>query len=149
MGGLVNLIKKLFSGIFSLIGGLLRRKKSDSGYYLELNEAESGKAADAPKSVETKAPKTDKAAPKTDKAAPKADKAAPVAAAVAIAAPAVDTASLNGSKPATANPLNLPQPTVSSFAPEYLTPKPTAGRRRPGANMSSFLEMAKTVKTSN
>jgi hypothetical protein len=142
MGGLVNLIKKLFSGIFSLIGGLLRRKKSDSGYYLELNEAESGKAADAPKSVETKAPKTDKAAPKTDKAAP-------VAAAVAIAAPAVDTASLNGSKPATANPLNLPQPTVSSFAPEYLTPKPTAGRRRPGANMSSFLEMAKTVKTSN
>lgn len=137
MGGLVNLIKKLFSGIFSFIGGLLGGGKSGGGYYLELDEAQSGKTASAPKQEENQ---------------PAEANGKPAAAPVAtIAAPAkVETASLNGSKPAApANPLNLPQPTVSNFASEYLAPKPTAGRRRPGANMSSYLEMAKNMKTAN
>lgn len=138
MGGLVNLIKKLFSGIFSFIGGLLGGGKSGGGYYLELDEAQSEKTASAPKPAESK----------PAEANGKPAQAAPVA---TIAAPAkVETESLNGSKPAApANPLNLPQPTVSNFASEYLAPKPSAGRRRPGANMSSYLEMAKTIKTAN
>ncbi|BAZ65747.1 MAG: hypothetical protein KME28_23300 [Pelatocladus maniniholoensis HA4357-MV3] len=39
------------------------------------------------------------------------------------------------------------QPTETTFAPKYLIPTNTNGRRRPGANMNSFLEMARQVKT--
>lgn len=39
------------------------------------------------------------------------------------------------------------QPTETTFAPKYLIPTSTNGRRRPGANMNSFLEMARQVKT--
>lgn len=40
------------------------------------------------------------------------------------------------------------EPTETTFAPKYLTAPSTNGRRRPGANMSSFLDMANQVKTS-
>ncbi|MGA9383215.1 MAG: hypothetical protein WBV73_31005 [Phormidium sp.] len=36
-----------------------------------------------------------------------------------------------------------------TFAPKYLTSTGSNSRRRPGANMSSFLEMARQVKPSN
>ncbi|MFB2893962.1 hypothetical protein ACE1CI_13715 [Aerosakkonemataceae cyanobacterium BLCC-F50] len=36
-----------------------------------------------------------------------------------------------------------------TFAPKYLGSTGSNGRRRPGANMSSFLEMARKVKPSN
>ncbi|WP_193198527.1 hypothetical protein [Nostoc sp. MG11] len=41
------------------------------------------------------------------------------------------------------------QPTETTFAPKYLAPSVTSsnGRRRPGANMSAYLEMARQVKT--
>ena len=32
-----------------------------------------------------------------------------------------------------------------TFAPTYLIPKPTASRRRPGVNMSEFLELARDM----
>jgi hypothetical protein len=35
----------------------------------------------------------------------------------------------------------------STFAPQYLMPTASSSRRRPGANMSSFLDMARQVKT--
>lgn len=40
-------------------------------------------------------------------------------------------------------------PAETTFAPKYLAPSATSsnGRRRPGANMTSFLEMARSVKT--
>lgn len=40
-------------------------------------------------------------------------------------------------------------PTETTFAPKYLSPSATSsnGRRRPGANMTSFLDMARQVKT--
>jgi len=40
-------------------------------------------------------------------------------------------------------------PTETTFAPKYLAPSATSsnGRRRPGANMTSFLDMARNVKT--
>ncbi|MBF2009421.1 MAG: hypothetical protein IGS49_29345 [Chlorogloeopsis fritschii C42_A2020_084] len=41
------------------------------------------------------------------------------------------------------------QPKETTFAPKYLVPNSTNGRRRPGANMNSFLEMARQVKTPN
>ncbi|NMG22392.1 hypothetical protein [Brasilonema bromeliae] len=41
------------------------------------------------------------------------------------------------------------EPTETTFAPKYLAvPNTSNGRRRPGANMSSFLDMANQVKTS-
>ncbi|MEH2114920.1 hypothetical protein [Nostoc sp.] len=41
------------------------------------------------------------------------------------------------------------QPTETTFAPKYLAPSTTSsnGRRRPGANMSAYLELARQVKT--
>lgn len=39
------------------------------------------------------------------------------------------------------------EPVETNFATKYLMPNSTNGRRRPGANMNSFLEMARTVKT--
>ena len=36
---------------------------------------------------------------------------------------------------------------TSTFAPKYLIPSASNSRRRPGANMSSFLDMARQVKT--
>jgi gas vesicle protein len=38
------------------------------------------------------------------------------------------------------------QPTETTFAPKYLIPNNSNGRRRPGANMNSYLDMARQVK---
>ncbi|MBD2079484.1 hypothetical protein [Leptolyngbya sp. FACHB-17] len=164
MGGVIKLIKNLFSGILSFIGGIFGSKKS--GYFMELDEAEAAKPAATPKledaksavaTVEATAKSTANAVAEGVKettaatAAPKSVKANPAKVEPAEAEPvaiAETNGSTNGAKPVPANPLNLPQPTVS-FATEHLVPKPTNSRRRPGANMGSFLEMAKTVKTPN
>jgi hypothetical protein len=135
MGGVINLIKKLFSGILSLIG---LGGKSSGGYYME---AEPLSATEAPQ--ETKQEPQKLAAPKAEVAKPEPAKAEKVSK----PATADLNGSANGSKPpATANTLNLPQPTASfsTTAPTLTTP-----RRRPGANMGAFLDMAKTVKTPN
>ncbi|MFN6484387.1 MULTISPECIES: hypothetical protein [unclassified Nostoc] len=43
------------------------------------------------------------------------------------------------------------EPKETTFAPKYLAPSATSsnGRRRPGANMSAYLELARQVKTPN
>jgi hypothetical protein len=144
MSSFVNFLKNLFSGLFSLLGGLFNSKKKQdaiagsalapkksnkSGYFLELDEA---------KGIGNAAPAKAVAAPTSVKAEP---------ANGATAKPAVAAAP----KPVGANAaLNLPQPTVTTFAPKYLAPTGSSnGRRRPGANMSSFLDMARQVKTSS
>ncbi|MEA5616776.1 hypothetical protein VB711_02830 [Cronbergia sp. UHCC 0137] len=58
---------------------------------------------------------------------------------------------------AAANPANVTKPepakvspkTEATFAPKYLSPSVTTsnGRRRPGANMDIYLDMARQVKT--
>lgn len=42
---------------------------------------------------------------------------------------------------------NTQTTTETTFAPKYLIPTNTNGRRRPGPNMSTFLDMARQVKT--
>lgn len=42
---------------------------------------------------------------------------------------------------------NTQTPTETTFAPKYLIPTNTNGRRRPGPNMNTFLDMARQVKT--
>lgn len=42
---------------------------------------------------------------------------------------------------------NTQTTTETTFAPKYLVPTSTNGRRRPGPNMNTFLDMARQVKT--
>ncbi|PPS45056.1 hypothetical protein [Chroococcidiopsis sp. TS-821] len=51
-------------------------------------------------------------------------------------------------KPSATSTINKPQ-TETTFAPKYLNPTTASsnGRRRPGPNMNSFLDMARQVKT--
>jgi hypothetical protein len=131
MGSILDLIKKIVGGLFSFIGGILGGNKS--GFYMEAEELPASKSAapkqEAPATLIAEAPKAE--APKAE--APKAPK--PAAAPVQNGAAPVAAPSNNGSAPA-------PQPAAASDLIMLSTP-----RRRPGANMSSFLEMAKTVKT--
>lgn len=159
MSSFVNFLKNLFSGLFSFIGGLFGSKKAaiagteptsrkpkNPGYFLELDEAKgvgnsATTSAKAPAAAKSEAVKE---AAKPEPSHVEATTPRPTAKPVA-------TAEKAEPKPAPANAaLNLPQPTVTTFAPKYLAPTGSSnGRRRPGANMSSFLDMARQVKTSS
>jgi hypothetical protein len=137
-----GLVKKLFGGILAFIGNIFSFGKKDKKI-AAVAEPKAVKAAPPENKKQPKAKKQSK--PKAafflenedargftsanGKSAPSPKKAAPVAA-------------------ATASALNLPAPTVSS-APAESAPFIQFARRRPGANMSAFLDMAKQVKTSN
>ncbi|NJR51312.1 MAG: hypothetical protein HC780_18780 [Leptolyngbyaceae cyanobacterium CSU_1_3] len=151
MSGLINLIKSIFGGIFSFIGGLFGGKKAaiesangdapktrkSTGYFLELDDtAQPAKpktsVAVAEKPVAADAPETSK------KSAKKAELLA-----------------ANGSKPAETAPLPVAsvavaiapkEPQTVEFATKYLIPSGNGGRRRPGANMNSYLDMARDMK---
>jgi len=155
MGFIKNLISGilgLLSGILGFVTGLLPKKKASGGYFLELEEATSGsrpapqppasngkkavKSAEAPaaKSPEAEPAKITKVAETTKVEASQNGKAAKTEPAKA-PAPAATKA------PAT--------PTETTFAPKYLAPSANGsnGRRRPGANMNAYLELARQVKT--
>ncbi len=84
------------------------------------------KDAEAPSQIETKPSVKPKAAPVEKKTAEKAQPA-PVE-----------------NKTAT---VKVEEKQENVFAPKYLMPKNNNMRRRPGANMNSFLDMASKVKT--
>ncbi|GET43494.1 hypothetical protein [Microseira wollei] len=131
-----------------------KARKGSNGFYMELDESkastsENGKqpAESAVKAETAPAPapaafpaKATKPAAKSKPAALEAAAAAPApAAAAAPAKPAAPAAAANGQA--------QPQ-AIKTFAPDYLlTLTSTNGRRRPGANMNSFLEMARQMKT--
>ncbi len=155
MSGIFNFIGKLLSGILGFIGGLFGGKKNGSGYYLELDDAKSVGAAAKSSSEQANgsAAKTVAKSAKTDGQVAKAvanevvtkEAAQPIVSETAKvtkiqAAPAKLVASTN-------NSLNLPEPQIRNFATDYLIPTASSSRRRPGANMRSFLDMAKQVKT--
>ncbi|MBW4520478.1 MAG: hypothetical protein KME16_12355 [Scytolyngbya sp. HA4215-MV1] len=138
MGSIFGFIKSLFGGIFGFIGGIFgskkakedstadskQAKKKNSGYFLELDDARSvSTTVAAPAEKASAEPVTAVASPAPAKADPK---------------PA----------PAKADPLNLPVPTVTNFATNYLVQGDRNGRRRPGANMNYFLGMARQVNPS-
>lgn len=155
-------IKKLIAGILGFITGLLPKKKSN-GYYLELDEASTGK----PPKAETKEVKEASSQVAAKPAAVTNGTKAVVAAAPEAAfsakidapTPAKTTkveSSKNGKAPkaepakAPAAPATPKTPTETTFAPKYLVPSASGsngGRRRPGANMSAYLDMARQVKT--
>jgi hypothetical protein len=150
MSGLINLIKSIFGGIFSFIGGLFGGKKAaiesangdapkvrkSKGYFLELDEAAQTAKPNASVAVAEK----------------------PVAEAPANTKQSTKKAELlaaNGSKPVATAPTPVavataPQePKTVEFATKYLIPSSNGGRRRPGANMNSYLDMARGMKAGN
>jgi hypothetical protein len=153
-------IKNLIAGIVGFITGLLPGKKKDNGYFLELDEAKSIKPLET---VKEAASNTQKAA---EKVATEAKKAVETVVSdskkeVETVSSKPDSKSVKASKNGKA-PKGEPKPELTpaaskvakipaetTFAPKYLAPSATSsnGRRRPGANMASFLEMARTVKT--
>lgn len=149
MSGLINFIKGIFSAIFGVFGGKkdgATKAKKSKGYFLELDDTK-GQEAAAPAAT-TAAPAANpapaaataapKASPRQEKLAALANNAAS-AAAPAPAAPAPAPAPVAPKKPV---------PTEVNFATKYLVPENTTARRRPGANMTSYLSMARQVKAS-
>lgn len=156
-------IKKLITGILGFITGLLPGKKGKSnGYYLQLDETASEKApAATPKQKEVSPAATangtkpaasvavnspgDALAAKSN--APTAKKTSNVKSSKNGKAPQAEPATAPA---ATSNGTKTP-PAETTFAPKYLAPSASGsnGRRRPGANMSSYLDMASKMKTSN
>ncbi len=137
----MDFIKKLISGIVGFLTRLLPGKKKSNGFYLELDEAATG-------ATPTVAAKP--AAPSNGKKAAQ-PLTAPKAAQV--------EASQNGNgKAAKVEPAKTPAkaqppkaPTETTFAPKYVaaTVPSSKSRRRPGANMNSYLDLASQIKTSN
>jgi hypothetical protein len=113
-------IKNLIGGILGFITGLFGKK---DGYYLELKE----------ETAETKPVAAKPAA----KAEPATAKPAPAKVAKESAKPA---------KATKAEPAKPAAPTETTFAPKYLIPSSSNSRRRPGANMNTYLDMARQVK---
>jgi hypothetical protein len=157
MSSFFNFLKNIVSGLFSFLGGLVSSKKSqeaiaeaapkprkarNSGYFLELDEAKGVSGAATPAQASKQEPaKVEPAKVEPAKAVVKSKQVKTPVAAEPKAAP----------KPVATNAaLNLPQPTVTTFAPKYLAANGSSnGRRRPGANMSSFLDMARQIKPAN
>ncbi|AFY48860.1 hypothetical protein Nos7524_3056 [Nostoc sp. PCC 7524] len=135
-------LKNLFAGIVSFITGLLPGKKN-GGYYLQIDdETVTEPKPAAPKTETTNGTKATLAAePATPAPTPK-QPAKVEAATNGKAAPTEPTPAPVASTKTTA-------PTETTFAPKYLAPSGAGsnGRRRPGANMNNFLDMASQVKT--
>ncbi|MCW5316325.1 hypothetical protein GTQ43_21645 [Nostoc sp. KVJ3] len=148
----MDFIKKLISGILGFVTGilgfvtrLLPGKKQSNGYFLELEEATSQSKPAASNGKKAVAPVASQAAKSPEPETAKATKAAATKTKV--------EASQNGkAEPAkAAAKASAKTPTETTFAPKYLAPSTTSsnGRRRPGANMSAYLDMARQVKTPN
>ncbi|ODH02682.1 hypothetical protein A4S05_22960 [Nostoc sp. KVJ20] len=172
----MDFIKKLISGILGFITGLLPGKKKSNGYFLELDEAKDAAkdaakevASNAKKVAETVASNAKKVTATIASEAPTPSKSDSLNG-TKTAASKGKAKSAKNPKPAdvqlvqTAEGLKVEpgknakaaaakviqeQPTETTFAPKYLAPSTTSsnGRRRPGANMSAYLEMARQVKT--
>jgi hypothetical protein len=130
----MGLIKNIIAGIFSFITGLFSSKKKGSGYYRELKESQSAPVS-KPAATATKPVAVASAPAATKTKAAKAEKS-------------------NNGKVVTPQPVvatKTSNPADVAFASKYLLSSSTTsnGRRRPGANMSTFLDLASQVKTSN
>ncbi|XHR81406.1 MAG: hypothetical protein ACFKPT_24815 [Gloeotrichia echinulata GP01] len=133
----MDFIKKLIAGILGFLTGLLPGNKKSNGFYLELDEAATG----ATPTVTAK-PAAVSNGKKTLQAV------VPEAPATPAPKPVKVEASQNGNgKVPKAEPAKEPIPTT--FAPQYVaaTVPSSNSRRRPGANMSVYLDLASQIKT--
>ncbi|MCT7949904.1 hypothetical protein NG798_08910 [Ancylothrix sp. C2] len=131
-------LKNIFGGIFGFLGKILGfGKKSEYAYEFEAKPAAKAMTASQPapkaETAKTAAPKAAAKPATAEKATTKQEKPAKVE----------NPAPAAAKKP---EPAKAPAP-VSGFSTQYLTPTATATRRRPGANMTSYLDMARQVNT--
>lgn len=138
-------LKNIFGGIFGFLGKILGLgKKSEYAYEFEATPAAKAIPASQP------APKAEAAKPAATEVKAEAAKAeAKPAKAEKATTKKEKPAKVETPAPAAAKkpePAKTPAP-VGGFASQYLTPTATATRRRPGANMTSYLDMAREVKT--
>ncbi|BAZ52566.1 hypothetical protein NIES4103_52300 [Nostoc sp. NIES-4103] len=166
-GSIKKLITSLIGGIVGFITGLLPGKKKGGGYYLELDEAKDVKPVEAAKEVAANAKK---AVETVVSEAPAPSQPASLNGTKTAAATKTKAKTSKNTKPAdvqlvqTAEGLKVEpgknakaaaakavkeEPKETTFAPTYLAPTANGsnGRRRPGANMSAYLELARQVKT--
>ncbi len=164
----MGFIKKIFGAIFGLIASLLKvvgvGKKSE--YFLEIDDSQANPSSNQSQPAENQAQsaKTEEvassspapAAIATDAASQNGSQPSPQPTAQASAQATAEqnepiaVLTQNGATP---QPMPVAAATESNadatFAPEYLNPaKNQTRRRRPGANMGSFMSMAKNVKVS-
>lgn len=116
---MVGIIKKLFSG--------------KDNYYIELDENEEQTAQKTEDKAEP--PQAAQKAKKADQAQKQPSSPEPTA------TTQQQPVSVQSNGSGKANQL-----AGETFAPTYLMPKVTNSRRRPGANMSEFIELARDVK---
>ena len=142
-----------------------KARKGSNGFYMELDESKASASENGKQPAPESAVKAETApAPAPVEAAPKAEAAKATkspakskrAKALESAAAAPKTTVEAAPQPAAAKPAapaaaangQVQPQAIKTFAPDYLlTLTSTNGRRRPGANMNSFLEMARQVKT--
>ncbi|OWY69176.1 hypothetical protein B7486_21750 [cyanobacterium TDX16] len=118
-------------------------KESDSNAKAEPAKAEPAKAEKV-KTADAVAPakaETAKAETPTKKQPPKAEVE------LVQTAEGVKAQVVKPTKPVKAVADSNGKAATSTFAPNYLMPSASNSRRRPGANMNSFLDMARQVKT--
>ncbi|WP_373528242.1 hypothetical protein [Nostoc sp.] len=173
---LISGILGFLNGILGFVTGLLPGKKKNNGYFLELDEAKDAVkdaakevASNAKKVVETVASNAQKATEKISLDAPVSSKPAslngtktavvkdkaksaknpkPADVQLVQTAEGLKVEPGNNAKALAAKVLKE-EPKETTFAPKYLAPSATGsnGRRRPGANMSAYLDMARQIKT--
>ena len=172
LNGIVSFFLGFFSGKKSLEGKPDKPRKRN-GYFLELEETEvpkelkaaaksiasatnevKAKASELVTAATAKEPDSNaqavpvKAEPAKAEKVKTADAAAPTKAEVELVqtAEGVKAQAVKPTKPVKAI-ADSNGKAASTFAPKYLIPSASNSRRRPGANMSSFLDMARQVKT--
>ena len=171
----ISSIQGFLSGILGFITGLLPGKKKSNGYFLELDEAKDAVtdvakdvASNVKKVAETVGSNAKKVTASIGSEAPDPSKPDSLNGTKTAAAKGKGKSAKNP-KPAdvtlvqTAEGLKVEpgknakaaaakvlkeEPKETTFAPKYLAPSATSsnGRRRPGANMSAYLDMARQVK---
>ncbi|MFW6358188.1 MAG: hypothetical protein ACOC0N_03090 [Chroococcales cyanobacterium] len=124
-------IKNLFVSIINFFVALFGGKKSNGGYYMQVEDET---PEQQPQVTEAKKPEPAKVE------TPQPEKAEPVNVTTVAPAnqPEPPTAAMNGKAE--------PQP-KDTFAPQYLLPVTTSSRRRPGPSMNMFRDMARQVNT--
>lgn len=156
----MNAIIKFFKSIIGFITGLFGGKKGKDGFFMEAAPAETAPAAAevAAETATTPAEATANRKPQNGKV-PTGKTAGKAAAAGAVAAAATLTATPKvldsgeiirmalASSQQTPEQQQIQAEANASFAEMNAVPVATTGRRRPGVNMTGFLDMAKTMRT--
>lgn len=156
MSGIINFIKNLVGGIFSFVSGIFNKKpaleggsnqsgkKGNSGYFLEFDDSQSAKpaAVNPPAAIAS----GNGAAPTQPKKSTRKEQLA-----AAKAASNGNSAATPNTEKAPAKPKSVPVeamvtvPSEVGFASKYPI-QISGGRRRPGANMNTYLDMARQMK---